>query len=88
MEEGVRGRAMTAEFAPIDKSKVNEAVFRLLDLINRHYSENAEILDVAIVAWVEDGGERYIDCALSEGTTVGAARHMLSVVHESIRPDQ
>lgn len=45
MEEGVWGRVMTEEFAPIDKSEADEAFFKTLDLINRHYSESAEILE-------------------------------------------
>jgi hypothetical protein len=79
---------MSEEFAPIDKGKLTDTVLELLDLINKHYGENAEILDAIAIARVKaDNGDEYIDFILSEDTTVGEARHMLEFARDHVEAD-
>ena len=71
-----------ADHDPIDKGKVNEVVFDLLDHLDEWYGPDAEIGHVLVVARVTDaGGERCTDVVTSPGTTKGEALEMLGRAH-------
>ncbi len=80
-------RTTTEEFSPIDKSKFNDVAFRLLDHLNKHHSKDAEILNVVMVARVQDQGDEYIDLVLSTDTTKDEAKYMLKFAHDNVRAD-
>ncbi len=62
----------------IDKGKVNEVVFDLLDHLDEWYGQDAEIEHLLVVARVTDaGGERCTDVVTSAGTTQEEALGML-----------
>lgn len=72
-----------AEHDPIDKGKVNEVVFDLLDHLDEWYGPEAEIRHLVVVAQVTDaGGERCTDVVTSPGTTKGEALEMLRRAHD------
>ena len=71
-----------ADRDPIDKGKVNEAVFGLLDHLDEWYGHDAEIGHVLVVARVTDaGGVRCTDVVTSAGTTKDEALEMLARAH-------
>jgi hypothetical protein len=72
-----------ADHDPIDKGKVNEVVFDLLDHLDEWYGHDAEIGHVLVVAQVTDaGGERCTDVVTSPGTTKDEALEMLRRAHD------
>ena len=72
-----------ADLDPIDKGKVNGAVFDLLDHLDEWYGPDAEIGHVLMVARVTDAdGERYTDVVSSPGTTKEEALEMLRRAHD------
>ncbi len=67
---------------PIDKGKVNEAVFDLLDHLDDWYGQDAEIEHVLVVVRVTDaGGDRCTDVVTSPGTPKEEALDMLERAH-------
>ena len=71
-----------ADRDPIDKGKVNEVVFDLLDHLDEWYGPGAEIGRVLVVAQVTDaGGVRCTDVVTSPGTTKDEALDMLRRAH-------
>ena len=67
---------------PIDKGKVNEVVFDLLDHLDEWYGQDAEIGHVLVVARVTDAdGVRCTDVVSSPGTPKGEALGMLARAH-------
>ena len=72
-----------AEHDPIDKGKVNEVVFDLLDHLDEWYGHDAEIGHLLVVARVTDaGGVRCTDVVTSPGTTKDEALEMLRRAHD------
>ena len=72
-----------ADLDPIDKGKVNGAVFDLLDHLDEWYGPDAEIGHVLMVARVTDAdGERCTDVVSSPGTTKEEALEMLRRAHD------
>ncbi len=67
---------------PIDKGKVNEVVFDLLDHLDEWYGQGAEIEHVLVVVRVTDaGGDRCTDVVPSPGTPKDEALDMLARAH-------
>ena len=72
-----------ADLDPIDKGKVNEVVFGLLDHLDEWYGHDAEIGHLMVVARVTDAdGGRYTDVVTSSGTSTGEALEMLRRAHD------
>jgi hypothetical protein len=72
-----------ADRDPIDKGKVNEVVFDLLDHLDEWYGQDAEIGHLLVVARVTDaGGERCTDVVTSAGTTRDEVLGMLRRAHD------
>ncbi len=72
-----------ADVGPIDKGKVNEVVFDLLDHLDEWYGQDAEIGHVLVVARVTDaGGVRCTDVVTSPGTTKDDALGMLARAYD------
>jgi hypothetical protein len=68
---------------PIDKSKVNEVVFDLLDHLDEWYGPDAEIGHVLVVARVTDAdGARCTDVVTSPGATKDEVLEMLRRAHD------
>jgi hypothetical protein len=68
---------------PIDKGKVNEAVFGLLDHLDEWYGADAEIGHVLVVVRATDaGGDRCTDVVASPGTPKEEALEMLRRAHD------
>ncbi len=68
---------------PIDKGKVNEAVFDLLDHLDEWYGHDAEIGHVLVVVRATDaGGQRCTDVVAGPGTTKAEALEMLRRAHD------
>jgi hypothetical protein len=71
-----------ADHDPIDKGKVNEVVFDLLDHLDKWYGPDAEIGHVLVVARVTDAdGVRCTDVVTSPGTPKEEALDMLARAH-------
>ncbi len=72
-----------ADLDPIDKGKVNGAVFDLLDHLDEWYGPDAEIGHVLVVVRVMDAGSgRCTDVVTSAGTTKEEALEMLRRAHD------
>ncbi len=72
-----------ADLDPIDKGKVNEVVFDLLDHLDEWYGQDAEIGHVMVVVRVMDaGGGRCTDVVTSPGTPKDEALEMLRRAHD------
>jgi hypothetical protein len=72
-----------ADLDPIDKGKVNEVVFGLLDHLDEWYGPDAEIEHVLVVVRVTDaGGVRCTDVVSSPGTPKDEALDMLARAHD------
>jgi hypothetical protein len=72
-----------ADLDPIDKGKVNGAVFDLIDHLDEWYGCDAEIGHVLMVARVTDAdGGRCTDIISSPGTTRDEALEMLRRAHD------
>jgi hypothetical protein len=72
-----------ADRDPIDKGKVNEAVFDLLDHLDEWYGRGAEIEHVLVVVRATDaGGDRCTDVVTSPGTPKEEALDMLARAHD------
>jgi hypothetical protein len=70
------------EYDPIDKGKVNEAVFDLLDHLDEWYGRGAEIEHVLVgVRVTDEGGGRCTDVVPSPGTPKEEALGMLARAH-------
>ncbi len=68
---------------PIDKGKVNEVAFDLLDHLDEWYDNDAEIGHLLVVVRVTDAdGVRCTDVVTSPGTTKGEALEMLARAHD------
>jgi hypothetical protein len=68
---------------PIDKGKVNEIVFDLLDHLDEWYGSDAEIGHVLVVARVTDAdGARCTDVVTSPGATKDDVLEMLRRAHD------
>ncbi len=71
-----------ADHDPIDKGKVNEVVFDLLDHLDEWYGHDAEIGHVLVVVRATDaGGQRCTDVVTRAGTTKAEALEMLRRAH-------
>ncbi len=67
---------------PIDKGKVNEVVFDLLDHLDEWYGQDAEIEHVLVVVRVTDAGSgRCTDVVPSPGTPKEEVLDMLERAH-------
>jgi hypothetical protein len=74
-----------ADLDPIDKGKVNEVAFDLLDHLDEWYGQDAEIGHLLVVARVTDaGGVWYTDVVTSPGTPKGEAIEMLRRAHDGL----
>ncbi len=72
-----------ADHDPIDKGKVNEVVFDLLDHLDEWYGHDAEIGHVLVVVRATDSdGVRCTDVVTSPGTTKEDALEMLARAHD------
>jgi hypothetical protein len=72
-----------ADRDPIDKGKVNEAVFGLLDHLDEWYGHDAEIGHVLVVVRATDAeGCRCTDVVSGPGTTKEEALEMLGRAHD------
>ena len=72
-----------ADLDPIDKGKVNEVVFDLLDHLDEWYGHDAEIGHVLMVVRVTDAdGCRYTDIVSSPDTPKDEALEMLRRAHD------
>ncbi len=68
---------------PIDKGKVNEVVFDLLDHLDEWYGQDAEIGHLLVVVRVTDaGGDRCTDVVTGPGTPRDEALEMLRRAHD------
>ena len=77
------GGCSVADRDPLDKGKVNEVVFGLLDHLDEWYGHDAEIGHVLVVVRVTDAnGERCTDVVTSPGTTRDEGLQMLRRAHE------
>ncbi len=73
-----------ADLDPVDKGKVNEVVFDLLDHLDEWYDNDAEIGHLLVVVRVTDAdGVRCTDVVTSPGTTKGEALEMLARAHDT-----
>jgi len=71
-----------ADHDPVDKGKVNEVVFDLLDHLDEWYGQDAEIEHALVVVRVTDvGGDRCTDVVTSPGTSKEEALDMLERAH-------
>jgi hypothetical protein len=67
-----------ADLDPIDKGKVNEVVFELLDHLDEWYGQDAEIGHLLVVVRVTDAsGDRCTDVVTSSDTPKAEALEML-----------
>lgn len=67
----------------IDKGKVNEVVFDLLDHLDEWYGHDAEIGHMLVVVRVTDsGGDRCTDVVASPGTPKDEALEMLARAYD------
>jgi hypothetical protein len=72
-----------AGLGPIDKGKVSEVAFDLLDHLDEWYGHDAEIGHVLVVVRVTDaGGGRCTDVVTSSGTTKDEALEMLARAYD------
>ncbi|MDQ3316707.1 MAG: hypothetical protein M3522_05160 [Actinomycetota bacterium] len=72
-----------ADLDPIDKGKVNEVVFDLLDHLDEWYGPDAEIGHVLVVVRVTDaGGCRCTDVVSSPGTPKDEVLDMLARAYD------
>ena len=70
------------EHDPIDKGKVNEVVFGLLDHLDEWYGHDDEIGHVLVVVRVTDAsGDRYTDVVTTPCTAKDEALDMLARAH-------
>ena len=70
---------MVAGLGPIDKGKVSEVAFDLLDHLDEWYGPDAEIEHVLVVVRVRDAtGDRYTDVVTTPDTPKEEALHMLA----------
>jgi len=70
---------------PIDKGRVNEVVFDLLDHLDEWYGQDAEIGHLLVVARVKDaGGHWYTDVVTNPGMTKDEAIEMLGRAHDAL----
>ena len=73
-----RRREFSGQLGPIDKGKVNEVAFDLLDHLDEWYGSDAEIGHLLVVARVTDAsGDRWTDVVTSSGTPKDEALEML-----------
>jgi hypothetical protein len=76
---GGEGGYPVTDHDPIDKGKVNEVVFDLLDHLDEWYGQDADIEHMLVVVRVTDaGGDRYTDAVTSPGTPKDEALAMLA----------
>ncbi len=68
---------------PVDKGKVNEVVFDLLDHLDEWYGQDAEIGHLVVVVRATDaGGERCTDVVSSSGIPKAEALDMLRQAYD------